>query len=111
MSTAWHRAGAVGAGGAALVALSACQAGFEFGVGERSVDADHVAEQISQELEEQIGTAPQEVTCPEDLPAEEGAQITCRLTEAGETYDVTVTTASVQDGEVSIDFEVAERPR
>jgi len=73
-----------------------------------AVDASDIETQISDQLETQIGEAPDSVDCPEDLPAKEGAEIRCELTLAEETLGVTVTVTSVQDNTVNFDIQVDE---
>lgn len=73
-----------------------------------TVDSADVEEQISTQLESQIGEAPEDVSCPDDLPAEEDAEIRCEITFAGETLGVTVTVTSVEDNTVNFDIEVDE---
>jgi hypothetical protein len=59
-----------------------------------SVDTEHVADQISEDLEAQLGTA-YEVSCPDDVDNEEGVTFTC--------------TAEGEDGSsLTISAEVAE---
>ncbi|MGY5764836.1 DUF4333 domain-containing protein [Brachybacterium sp. DNPG3] len=81
------------------LALTACSS---------SVSASDVEEQISTQYEAQVGTAPDEVSCDEDLPAEVDAQITCSMTVEGQEVPLTVTVTSVEDGTASFDIEVAE---
>lgn len=73
-----------------------------------SVPAADVAEQVSAELEKQVGQAPDDVTCPEDLPAEVGAEVTCELTDGENVYDVNVKMTSVDGSDVLFDIEVAD---
>ncbi|WP_084436031.1 DUF4333 domain-containing protein [Aldersonia kunmingensis] len=86
-----------------VVALSApvlagCSA--EVSIGDKTVDKDKVAEQVSTQLAEQVGTTPESVDCPEDLDAKVGATLTCTLTHEGESYNVDVTVTSVdEDGQ------------
>ncbi|GAB2762353.1 hypothetical protein GCM10027020_13230 [Nocardioides salsibiostraticola] len=75
-----------------------------------SVTADDVAEQVSSELEKQIGQAPDDVTCPEDLPAEVDAEVTCELTDGENVYDVAVVVTSVDGSDVLFDLTVADAP-
>ncbi|WP_304452997.1 DUF4333 domain-containing protein [Nocardiopsis sp. YSL2] len=96
--------------GAALGALplllsTGCSFDFSIG-GPGAVDAEQVAERSSEILAEQVGETPDEFTCPEDLPAEVGAEIRCELTHGGETLGVTVTTTSVEGGDVQWDVVV-----
>lgn len=88
---------------AALVGLCLALAGCS-----STVDAADVESQISEQLEAQLGEAPDSVDCPEDLPAEEGAEIRCELTVAEETLGVTVTVTSVEDDTVNFDIQVDE---
>lgn len=89
---------------ALALSLSACGAG--------TVDAAEVEEQAESQLEQQVGIRP-DVACEDDLPAEEGATITCSLTVEGDdaVYDVTVTTTSVEDNTANFDVVVADTPR
>ncbi|MEV6063059.1 DUF4333 domain-containing protein [Nocardia asteroides] len=96
---------------AALVSLGFAAAGCSVSIGTDTVDKEKVADQISTQLAAQVGETPDEVTCPEDLKAEQGATITCTLTEQGATYDVKVTVTSVDDDDnVKFDIEVADAP-
>lgn len=78
------------------------------GCGGKAVAPEEVEEQISTRLAEQYGEAPDDVSCPEELPAEVDAQITCLLTEGGDTLDVIVTVTDVEEENVSFDVEVAD---
>lgn len=93
---------AVGLGAIALSLLAAC--------GASAVSADEVEEKVTSALTEQVGQAPDDVTCPEELPAEEGAEMTCELTAGGDTLGVTVTVKSVEGGTVNFDIAVDEMP-
>ena len=88
---------------AATFALAGCGM-----LGGGSVSAEDVETQITEQLTEMVGQEPEDVSCPEDLPAEEGAEMTCVLSAGGETIDVAVTVSSVEDGQVSFDIEVAD---
>jgi hypothetical protein len=99
----WNRATAALAT-AALAVLFA--AGCSSGTG--SVDKEEVARKISAGLEQEVGQKPDDVTCPENLPAEVGATIRCELTAGSDTLGVTVTTTSVEGGKASFDFKVDE---
>jgi hypothetical protein len=58
---------------------------------------DDVANQISTELGGQAGHKPASVSCPKDLAATVGATRRCNLTDAGQTYGVTVTVTNVDN--------------
>ncbi|RMI44644.1 DUF4333 domain-containing protein [Streptomyces triticirhizae] len=79
--------------------------------GDPVVKKEDVAEQASAQLEEMVGAAPDDFTCPEDLPAEVGAEIRCELTSGGLTYGVTVTTTEVDGDRAEFDVQVDETPK
>lgn len=88
---------------AATFALAGC--GF---LGAGSVPAEDIEAQIHDQLTEMVGQEPEDVSCPEDLPAEEGAEMTCVLSAEGETIDVFVSVTTVEDDEVNFSIEVAD---
>lgn len=69
------------------------------------VDGAEVAQSVFDQLTAMVGTEPDEVACP-DLPAEVGATVRCDLTADTGTYGVTVTTTSVDGGQVAFDIAV-----
>ena len=75
------------------------------------VEAEALEEEISAQLEEQIGTAPDDVSCPDDLAGEEGETMRCTLTAGEDELDVDVTVTSVDGDEVNYQFEVGEEIR
>jgi hypothetical protein len=83
--------------------MTACGAG--------SVSAADVETQSEDRLEEQVGTRP-DISCPEDLPAETGAELRCTLTAEGDPaeYGVTVTVTSVEGDSAQFDVQVDEQP-
>lgn len=101
---------AAGAGLGALAALMVAGCSFSFNIGDTSVDSEEISRQASAALEEQIGRAPDDLTCPEDLPGEVGASIRCELTDGGQSYGVTVTTTAVEGSSVDFDVQVDEQP-
>ncbi|QUX28760.1 DUF4333 domain-containing protein [Nocardiopsis akebiae] len=106
-----HRRVITGAalGAAALLLSTGCS--FEFSIGgPDSVSAEQVAERSSEMLAEQVGQTPDDLTCPEDLPAEVGAEIRCNLVDGGMNYGVTITTTSVDGDDVQWDIEVDDAP-
>lgn len=86
------------------LALTACG-------GPEAIPAAEVATRAADSLEEQVGTRP-DITCPEDLPAEEGAELRCALTAGDDPaeYGVTVTVTSVEDGTAGFDVVVDDQP-
>jgi hypothetical protein len=75
-----------------------------------TVNKDDVAKSISDQLAQQFGRAPENVTCPDNLKGDVGATTRCRLTDQGATYGVTVTVTSVDGGDVKYDFKVDDQP-
>ena len=90
-----------------LVTAGAALAGCGM-LGPASVPADEVETQVSDKLTELVGQTPEEISCPEDLQAEEGAEMTCVLSDGGQTIDVTVTVTRVDGGDVEFDIQVAD---
>lgn len=87
--------------GAILLLLSACGSG--------AVPQEDVEQQVSNALAESVGQTPDEVDCPEDLPAEVGAEMRCTLTVGGESIGLTVTVTSVEGNDVNFDILVDEQ--
>jgi hypothetical protein len=71
---------------------------------------DDVANQISTQLSQQVGHKPASVSCPRDLVATVGATLRCNVTDAGQTYGVTITVTNVDAGNVGFDFTVDSQP-
>lgn len=88
------------------LSLASCGAG--------AIDSDDVEDQAETQLQQELGTDVRpDIDCEDDLPAEEGASITCALTADGleGTYDVTMTTTSVDGDTAQFDIQVADQPR
>jgi hypothetical protein len=85
------------------VGLAACSS---------SLAADDVAEGAEDALEPEVGARP-DVSCPDDLEAEVGAQTRCtvRLGDDPQEYGVTVTVTSVEDETAHFDVEVDKEPQ
>ncbi|XKK41567.1 DUF4333 domain-containing protein [Nocardiopsis sp. ARC36] len=75
-----------------------------------AVDAAQVAQRSSEMLAEQVGHAPEDFSCSQDLPAEVGAEIRCNLVDGGTNYGVTVTTTAVEGTDVQWDIQVDDAP-
>lgn len=100
-----------GASLGALTVLLTAGCSFDFSIGgPGAIDGEEVATQAATVLEQEVGRAPDDVTCSEDLPAEVDASIRCELTGDGFTYGVTVTTTSVEGSNVNFDVVVDEEP-
>lgn len=98
---------------AAVTVTSAEGNDFEVEVeaGGRTLPAAEVAQRISEELTELVGTAPEKVECPEDLPGTVSATMTCALTDGDVVLDVMVVVDEVDGDQVAFDIEVADEPR
>lgn len=69
-----------------------------------SVDSGEIESGIAEEAE-RIGHTVGDVTCDENLPAEEGETITCTAELDEEETDILVTAETVDGNEVSMSFE------
>lgn len=77
---------------------------------ELTVDRTDLAQRVSELLEEQVGRAPDSVTCPEDLVGEVGAETRCVLEDAGDRYGVDVVVTNVRGTNVGFDIKVDDQP-
>ena len=84
-----------------LLALSAGA-----GIASASVSAAELQDMLSSQMA-QAGTTPDAVSCPDGLAPELGAAVTCAVTMGGETRGVTITVASVDNGQVSLNMSLA----
>lgn len=75
-----------------------------------TVDNYHVAQQISDQLEQQNRKKPDSVTCPDKLKGVPGATLRCTVVDAGQTYGVNVTVTSVEGTDVKFDIKPDDRP-
>ncbi|WP_393916519.1 DUF4333 domain-containing protein [Halostreptopolyspora alba] len=75
-----------------------------------TVDSEEVANEAAKILEQQVGQAPDDMTCDEDLPAEVDASIRCELTTDGTAYGVTVTITNIDGNNIELDVQVDDEP-
>ncbi len=78
---------------ALVLGAAACSSG--------SASSSDLEGEVSSQLEALVGQAPDSVSCPDELPAEVGAEVRCTLTSDETTFGLTVTVTSV-DGDVVI---------
>lgn len=92
-----------------FLTTSACSASVSVG-GSGSVDKAEIEKQGKAFLEDQGGvTAGYELTCPDDLDAEEDAEMTCTIVyESGHEQDLFVSVTSVDGSDVNFHFETGE---
>jgi hypothetical protein len=81
------------------------------GCGSDALAAADVATKAEDALQKQVGVRP-DITCPDDLPAEVGAQIRCTFTTRGDPteHGVRITVTSVDARTVRFDVAVDDRP-
>lgn len=91
-----------------LLTTSACSASVS--VGRSQVPTDQLEVKVSDALEQAVGRAPESVDCPDPLPAEEGAEVRCTLTDGGQSLGLTASARAVDGEDVDIWVEVDEVP-
>ena len=91
----------------ALAAGSVLALSVGAGIASASVSAADLQQMISTQLAAQAGSPPDSVVCPGDLATDPGASITCSVTKDAETRAVTVSVASVNDGTVQFNMQLA----
>jgi hypothetical protein len=81
------------------------------GCGAGTLEASTIEESVADALEEQVGTRP-DISCPDDIPAEEGAETECTLTAGDDPaeYPVSVRVTSVEGDTANFDIEVGDAP-
>ena len=81
------------------------------GCGGGTLSASTIEEGAEDALEEQVGTRP-DITCPEEIPAEVGAETECTLTAGDDPteYPVSVRVSSVEGDTANFDIEVGDAP-
>ena len=104
-----RRLGLLAAVPALLSGLAACS--FSIG-GSDVLEAETVATEAEKALEEQVGSRP-DISCPDDLEAEVGAETRCTLTADGDPdeYGVTITVTAVEGDDAEFDIVVDEGPQ
>jgi hypothetical protein len=84
---------------------------FEVGVeGIPVVTPEDVAQQVSDQLAQQVGFAPESVTCPGPLEGIVGTEMRCVLIDSGENYGVTVTVTKIEGTNVNFNIKVDDEP-
>ena len=74
------------------------------------LSAQEAASKAAEQLAAQVGGAAPDVTCPDDLVGTVGTTMVCTLSDAGETYDTTLTVTDDGGGKVGFDIQVADSP-
>ena len=86
----------------ALAALTGC------GGGTPTVEKDKLEEGIADDLEREIGSRPDKITCPDDLTGTVGETMRCELTAGEDTLGLTVEVTEVDGSDVAYTVEVDE---
>ncbi|MGB0102192.1 MAG: DUF4333 domain-containing protein [Nocardioides sp.] len=86
-----------------LMAVAALAAGCS---STPTVEGDRLEGEVSTQLEQSVGVAPDAVDCPDDLEGEEGSSVRCTLTAGSDTVGLTVTVTGVDGDNVDFDIEV-----
>ncbi|MDN5727249.1 MAG: DUF4333 domain-containing protein [Propionibacteriales bacterium] len=68
-----------------------------------------VEQQISTQLQQQVGTTPEKIECPGDLEGKVGTTMTCKLTHQGQSLDVNLNVTAVENNTVKFDIKVADQ--
>lgn len=92
-----------------VITLTGCSGEISVG-GDPSVDQEELEREVSAQLEETVGRAPDAIKCPGDLEATEGTQMRCVLAAGGDELGVTVTVTGVDGNDVDFDISVDEEP-
>lgn len=87
---------------ALALGLGACSGGTP------TVDRAEVEEQVSAELEKEVGVAPDDISCPDDLTGEVGETMRCTLTAGEDELGVSLEVTEVDGEDVRFSIEVDE---
>ena len=84
----------------ALIALAGC------GDSAPTVKQSEVEKEVSSQLEQQVGQAPDDISCPGDLEGKVGTEMRCTLTAGEDELGVSVKVTSVDGDNVKFDIQV-----
>jgi len=96
---------------AAALVTTAVGCSFSASTGGVSVDKAELAKQISAQLKQQVGRAPDSVDCPDNLKGEVGATTRCMLKDGDDAYGVNVNVTKVEGTNVNFDIKVDDQPQ
>ena len=82
--------------------LSAC--------GPATINQADVEEQAELALTQEVGIEAPPITCPGDLEATVGTEMTCILSDGETSYEVYITVTTIEGGTANFDVEVAQTP-
>ncbi|MCV7261280.1 DUF4333 domain-containing protein [Mycobacterium shimoidei] len=75
-----------------------------------TINKNQVASILKRNLTEQVGRAPDAVTCPDNLKGETGATLRCELTDGNEKFGILVTVTAIEAGDVHFNYKVDNQP-
>ena len=76
--------------------------------GEEVVSKDEVQDELARLIEQQAGEKPKSVDCPEDLKAEKGEKMKCKVSAGGQDVNAEVTVTSVDGDKANFSVEIVE---
>jgi hypothetical protein len=82
----------------AALTTAACALALLAGCGENTIDTDDLESEIQTDLAESAGVEPKEISCPEDIVAEEGRKFECELTAPDDSTAVVEVTLTDDEG-------------
>lgn len=85
---------------AAVAGLAGCSS---------SISQADLEKQVKDQLTEQVGTAPDDVSCPDELETKVDAETRCVLTAGEDQVGVTVTVTSVDGDKYNLDIVVDDK--
>lgn len=89
----------------AIVPLTACSVKVTHEVSRADLEAE-----VANQLEAQVGTAPEKIECPDSLAAEVGEKMQCVLEHEGTKLPVDVEVTEVDGDDVNFNIQVGTEP-
>lgn len=90
----------------ALIVASGCSVDIQ----NEKIGHDEVAQKATENLGEEVGSEPDSVTCPTDLPFEKDATVRCKLRADGVSYGLTAKVTEIDGNDARLSFQVDEQP-
>lgn len=76
-----------------------------------SLPSDQLEKSVKAKLTQQVGQAPDDVDCPDDLKAKVGATTRCTLTAGGQKIGATLKVTSVEGSNAQYSIQVDNKPQ
>lgn len=100
------RPGLLAGGVFALVVTSGCSVDIQ----KQKIDHDEVEQKASENIGKEVGSRPDSVTCPDDLPFEKDATVRCTLRTDGVSYGLTAKVTDTDGNDARLSFQVDDQP-